>query len=226
MKRLEFDVPAKGPIAVEVEVLLLGAFTGREAADVQAHISEMAARGVTPPEQFPLFYRAMTCLLTQQQDAEASGMDTYPEVEFVVFSAGGEQYVTVGNDQFDLDLEVRGLGEKSKNICQKIVATEAWPLRDVADHWDRLELELSHNGVPLQRGSVSQLGSPERLAEMASRVVPVPRDGTMFFSGTIPFSAEVTPGARTFSAALLDPVLRRALRHDFTISVVTSKVAA
>lgn len=56
--------------------------------------------------------------------------------------------------------------------------------------------------------------------------VPVPRDGTMFFSGTIPFSAEVTPGARTFSAALLDPVLRRALRHDFTISVVTSKVAA
>ena len=226
MKRLEFDVPGKGVVLADIDVILLGAFTGRKSEDVQAHISEMAARGVTPPVQFPLFYRAMTCLLTQNRDAEASGMDTYPEVEFVIFSSGGEQYVTVGNDQFDLDLEARGLGEKSKNICQKIVATKAWPFADVAGHWDELELELSYNGAPLQRGSVSQLGSPFGLAEAASRIAPVPRDGTMLFSGTIPFTAEIAPGARTFSAALIDPVLGRALRHDFTISVVTAKAAA
>ncbi len=226
MKRLEFDVPGRGRLDVDINIVLLGAFTGRELADVQAHIDEMAARGVTPPTSFPLFYRAMTCLLTQGGEAEASGCDTCPEVEFVVFSVSGEQFVTVGNDQFDLDLEARGFGEKSKNICQKVVARTAWPLGEVSAHWDRLILELAQEGRPLQRGPVSQLGSPARLSEKAACVAAVPRDGTMLFSGTIPFMAEIGSGTRTFSAALIDPVLRREIRHDFRISVVTAAAAA
>ena len=226
MKRLEFNVPNGARIGSEIDVLLLGAFTGREPADVQAHISEMAARGVTAPAETPLFYRVMTCLLTQQSQAEAAGRDSYPEVEFVLFSSGGVQYVTVGNDQFDLDLESRGLGEKSKNICQKIVAETAWPLSDVLDHWDRLELELAHGGVALQRGSVGQLLSPNRLAEYVSCGASFPHDRTMLFSGTIPFAEHLDSHVRDFSAALIDPVLGREIRHDFQISVVTAKAAA
>jgi Protein of unknown function (DUF2848) len=214
---LKFKTPSGEPIALAVEQVLLAGYAGRRRADVEAHAAEMRSLGVPVPASLPVFYRAMPCLLTQAGTVDVVGVDTRPEVEFVLFSWKGRRYVTVGNDQFDLAVERHGWGERSKNLCQKIVADTAWPLAEVNPHWDRLVLELSSSEERLQCGSLDLLLEPDRLVELAQGRYDFDAGASLLFSGTIPALQSLGPDTREFCMKLRDPVLGREIVSNFVL---------
>jgi hypothetical protein len=220
VKELCFETPHGRIIRPVIGRILLGGFTGRSASDVAEHVAAMQALGVAPPAATPAFYSAMTCLLTQEEAIEVVGAGTRPEVEFVLFSWQGRRYVTVGKDQFDLETEKRLSTEKAKNLCQKVVGRLAWPLDEVAAHWDSLRLELSQGEIILQSGSVAGILSPEAL--LAAAPAPLERDAqtALVFSGTIPFRQGMEPGFGPFSMSLTDPVLGRGISQLFRVQIV------
>lgn len=217
MSILKFQTPAGDVLSIAAEQMLLAGYAGRNRADVEAHVLEMRRLGVPVPAELPVFYRAMPCLLTQVGSVDVVGLDTRPEVEFVLFAWNGRRYVTVGNDQFDLAVERHGWGEKSKNLCQKIVAGTAWPVDEVMPHWDRLVLELCCNDELLQQGCLDMLLEPHRLLERAGCQASFDTGGILLFSGTIP--ALRAPGAdmRNFCMKLRDPVLGREIVAQFVL---------
>jgi hypothetical protein len=164
----------------------------------------------------------MPCLLTQGRTVDVVGSDTRPEVEFVLFGFEGKQYVTVGNDQFDLVIERQFSPEKSKSLCQKIVADTAWPLDEVQGHWDNLYLELRSQDQVLQASSVGSILEPIQLLERARRDCRFDENTGMLFSGTVPSTGTTHADMTNFSISLQDRVLEREIRCDFKLVDVTS----
>ena len=68
---------------------------------------------------------------------QAVGGDSSGEVETFVFAVDGEMYVSIASDHTDRKLETYSVA-LSKQVCVKPVARAAWPLADVAGHWDEL----------------------------------------------------------------------------------------
>ena len=123
----------------------------------------MARQGVPRPPFTPMFWPVLPHLVTQASSICVYGPDTVPEVEYVLFAWKGVLYVTVGNDQCDIEVERKLSGEKSKNLCPKIVATRAWRIDDILPHWDELQLTLSCNNTVMQDDRLSVLLRPEIL---------------------------------------------------------------
>ena len=69
------------PVTLTVDHLYVAGWTGRDAAAVQHHIDELAALGVAPPSQVPLYYRVSNGLLTQSDLIEVQGEGISGEVE-------------------------------------------------------------------------------------------------------------------------------------------------
>jgi hypothetical protein len=219
--RLHFNLPDGAEVSANVEQLLLTGYSGRDEADIAAHVAEMASLGVAGPDTVPVFHPAMSCLLTQGGTVQAIGPESRPEIEFVLFEANGVRFVTLGNDQFDLATEKHYSAVKSKSLCQKLVARSAWPLKQVSGHWDELLLELRSGATLLQSSAVSAILAPERLMADAVRQRGFRRERGMLFSGTVPMLRPVEAGMREFSMALRDPVLGRAIRCDFQVEDIT-----
>ena len=132
-----------------------------------------------------MFWPVLPHLLTQGDEVAVYGHETTPEVEYVLFTWRDELYVTLGNDQCDIAVEAHGWSERSKNLCQKTVARQAWPVVDVLPHWDELELTLTCNGDLLQQDMLSALIEPHTLLEKVSAADGPQNGGRMVFSGTI-----------------------------------------
>jgi hypothetical protein len=199
---------------------VLAGFAGRQPADVEAHIAEMALHGVRGPAVVPSFWPVMPHLVTQAEAVEVFGTDTTPEVEYVLFTWRGTTYVTVGNDQCDLAIE-RDVGPaKSKNLCQKIVAREAWRLDEVLPHWDDLVLTLACNGTVMQHGRLAGLLRPEVLLEKLAHATDADHEGRMVFSGTIATSGTYPAGPYRVDMSLADPVSGRRIGHRITVAML------
>ena len=200
--------------AVLIHQLVIAGWTGRDAARVQTHIDELAAIGVTPPTQTPVFYRVAAARLTTALAIEVSGNASSGEVEFVVFNHGDRLWVTVGSDHTDRDVEAYGI-TVAKQMCDKPVCADAWPLLDVVGHWDRLVLRAWADGVLYQEGSVAEMHTPGDLIAAYGGLPP----NAAMFGGTMPVVSGVRPATR-FEIELEDPVLGRRLRHGYDIVVL------
>ena len=211
---------ADGRIEPEIDRLILAGFAGRSASDVEAHIEEMARQGVPRPPHFPTLWPVLPHLITQARGITVYGPDTTPEVEYVLFAWQGVDYVTVGNDQCDIEVEAKLSSEKSKNLCQKIVASEAWRLVEVLAHWDDLQLTLSCNGTLAQKGQLAVLIRPEVLRNKVAVANGKDEDGRMIFSGTIATRMTFPKPPYDISMRLTDPRLGREIRHDFRVTAL------
>ena len=200
--------------AVGIDTLVIAGWTGRDLAKVREHIDELAAIGVTPPASVPVFYRVAAARLTTAPIIEVTGDGSSGEVEFVIFNHGDRLWVTVGSDHTDRVVEAYGI-TVSKQMCDKPICAEAWPLLDVAGHWDRLILRAYADGVLYQQGSVAEMQAPGDLIAAYGGLKP----GTAMFGGTMSVIGGVRPAAR-FEIELEDPVLGRRLRHDYTAVVL------
>lgn len=214
---LEFALPQGGRIVAEIRRLICAGYTGRNQADVKAHIQELAAKGIGTPPHIPMLFPIIPTLLSQSTRTYVLGAGTAPEVEFVLFRQDGVDYVTVGSDQTDLVMEAQAAAV-AKNLCPKSVATTAWRLSEVAPHWDSLELELVCNGATMQKGKVAALFAPAALHDLVATYDGPDHEGRMVFSGTIETHGDYPPGEVALSIGLVDPVLGRRLHHAYTVT--------
>src|SRR5712671_260518 len=130
-----------GAMAREVGIddAIVAGWTGRDAAAVEKHVTELEALGVKRPATMPIFYRVSAARLTTATEIEAVGAHSGGEVEFVLLQHGGRMWVGAGSDHTDREVETYGV-TVSKQMCDKPVAPAFWAFDDVAPHWDRLTL--------------------------------------------------------------------------------------
>ncbi|WP_251977709.1 DUF2848 domain-containing protein [Salinicola avicenniae] len=219
---LTFDTP-QGTLTVTPERLAIAGWAGRDQAGVQHHIEELAELGVKPPSSVPLFYRASSLLLTQAVDVEMLGGEGSGEVEVCLVSdAEGRPWVTIASDHTDRKLEAVGVAE-SKQLCAKPIATHAWPLEEVRDHWDSLELRsrIEEQGevVVYQQGTLAELLDVDTLIAKlpaALKQGETLKPNTLLLCGTVPAIGGIRPSPR-FAMTLADPVLNRQIDHQYQI---------
>lgn len=221
------DAAGVSSLAVAPETLIIAGWTGRDAAAIEHHIEELAAVGVPRPSAVPLFYRASPDLLVQGPAIQALGAESSGEVEPVIVAHGGELWVTLGSDHTDRKVEAYSVAV-SKQLCAKPIASDAWRLADVTDHWDRLVLRsravIDGEAVPYQEGPVAGIRPPRDLIERWHRgegrdggaTLP---DGTVMFCGTLGAIGGVRPASR-FEMEIEDPVLGRTIRHAYDIQAL------
>ena len=204
-------------LPISITTLVIAGWAGRDAAAVQHHIDELAALGVKPPRETPLFYRVGASLLTTHAAIEVAGTGSTGEAEAVLIGHPGGMLVGVGSDHTDRLAEAAGV-TWSKQMCPKPVSASLWRYADVAPHWDRLELSsrVLQGGVwrDYQRGAMTGLLHPDDL--LARHPLPV---SAAMYCGTMPAIAPIS-FADAFEATLTDPVLGRKLVCQYAIAAL------
>jgi hypothetical protein len=226
MPLLDFRLePIDGPARterVQINQFVIAGWTARDMAAVQHHIDELARIGVPAPSSVPLFYRVSASQVTQDTEVQVLGADSSGEAEPVLFCHGGEMWLTLGSDHTDRKVETYSVAV-SKQMCVKPVATVAWRLRDVADHWDQLQLRsfITEGGkrVAYQAGALAAMRTPADLVpRFCAGAMSLP-EGTMMSCGTLGAIGGVRP-ALDCQLELEDPVRGRVLRHSYAMSVL------
>lgn len=201
--------------------LVIAGWAGRDVARVEHHIEELAALGVPRPSAVPLYYNVATQMLTQADSIEVLGPHSSGEVEPMLFTAGGEWWLTVASDHTDRKVEGYSVAA-SKQACAKPVAQTAWRWRDVQAHQDDLELRSSivEDGrwVPYQRGTLSELRPLAQLCAgwLQGRALV---DGLFLSCGTIAAMPNADGcairSAREMEIELIDPRFKRRIVHRY-----------
>lgn len=211
-------------VEVPVSVLVIAGWTGRDLALVEEHIAELEKLGVKRPATIPMFYPVSSARLTTRRSIEALGAESSGEVEFVLLQHGGKLWISVGSDHTDRRVETYDVGV-SKQMCDKPVASTWWAFDDVSDHWDQLVLRsfIGSGGerTLYQDGSVSAMLDPMALLARYRASGGLFTEGTLMFCGTLPAHGGIRPAPR-FSLELDDPVSRRTIRHEYTVSCLAA----
>lgn len=227
MTKLQFQIDPvssavsaeSAPLQVELRVLVIAGWAGRDASAIEHHIVELEQLGVPRPSAVPLFYRVAANQLSQSDALQVVGVDSSGEVEAFIFSHGGQTYVSVASDHTDRQLETHSVAH-SKQVCVKPVATHAWRLDEVIEHWDQILIRswIEEGGarVLYQEGTLAGLRAPGDLIGRcfgASNAARIP-DGVGMLCGTVPAKGGIRP-SRTFEMEIEDPVLKRTIRHGY-----------
>jgi Protein of unknown function (DUF2848) len=215
--------------AVGIDDAIVAGWTGRDAAAVEKHITELEALGVKRPATTPIFYRVAAARLTTATEIEVAGAHSGGEVEFVLLQHGGRMWVGAGSDHTDREVETYGV-TVSKQMCDKPVAPVFWAFDDVAPHWDRLTLRahVIENGERkiYQEGPVAAMLKPldligrcalpgERVKD-GSRQLP---ENTLMFCGTLAARGGVRP-TEQFEFEIEDPVVGRSIAHAYSVRIL------
>jgi hypothetical protein len=211
---------------VDVDDAIVAGWTGRDAAAVEKHITELEALGVRRPATTPIFYRVAAARLTTATEIEVVGAHSGGEVEFVLLQHGGRIWVGAGSDHTDREVETYGV-TVSKQMCDKPVAPVFWAFDDVAPHWDRLTLRahVIENGERkiYQEGPVAAMLKPLDLigrcpfpGEEEMRQLP---ENTLMFCGTLAARGGVRP-TEQFEFEIEDPVLGRSIAHRYSVRIL------
>lgn len=139
---------------------VVAGYTGRDAAAVQHHIDELAAIGVAPPPEVPMFYRMDAALFDTAGEHEDSENLTSGEIEPLYVRHNGRYYLGVGSDHTDRVLETEDIGD-SKRACPKPVSNQLIAV----DSLENLSLDdcLARSWVDgelYQEGSLAGLRTP------------------------------------------------------------------
>jgi hypothetical protein len=216
---MEFSSSGK-LIEIEPEVAIVAGFTGRDKEEVQRHVDELVAEGVTAPKDIPSFYPLPASCLTQASRLETLHGATSGEAEIALIREGEKMFVTLASDHTDRRAEAVDIG-LSKQVCPKPIASTVWDYVEVAERWDELELRswILEGGERrlYQEGTAASLLPPEQL--IARLRFARPPDAFVLLTGTIPALGGVQ-GADHFWAELVDPASQRSIRLDYAIKVL------
>lgn len=199
-----------GTIDVPITQLTIAGWTGRDNAAVAHHIAELAAIGVPPPSQTPLFYRTSNILLVQASVVQVVGNGSSGEAEPMLIQHDGTLWLGLGSDHTDRALEATSVAA-SKQACPKVCAGQLWRFDDVADTLDDVRLQ-SWIGTGADE-VLYQDGTLEAILPLADLLQQHPlSDGHAMLCGTLPAMGGVRPSTH-FRASLSDP------QHGQTISL-------
>jgi hypothetical protein len=221
---LTFTIDAQDtttPLTLPIDQAVMAGWTGRDPVARDKHIAELAAIGIARPATTPIYYRVAARRLTTEDSIEVSGTESSGEVEFVLIGWQGRIFVGVGSDHTDRKAEAYNV-TVSKQMCDKPIAPVLWELEDVAGHWDQMILR-SHAWVDgacvlYQEGTLDSMLPVAELIHRGFGSGGLP-DGCAMFGGTFAAKGGIR-SARRFDFELVDPVLKRSIRHGYDVIVL------
>ncbi|MGU3432206.1 DUF2848 domain-containing protein [Actinomycetes bacterium M1A6_2h] len=207
MTDLTFALPDGTEETVTVTTLLNAGYAGRDQAEVQSHIDELAELGIPAPQTIPAMYPISPYLAQQTDRVDVQHGRTSGEAEWALVVLGDgptDVLLTVACDHTDRDLEVHSVAW-SKNASPDVLGRKAWRLADVADRIDEITLTAWVNGdTVIQQGSLADLLAPDYwLGVLKER--DLLRRGTVLISGTISMIPGVDQFADSWRVELMDP---------------------
>lgn len=220
IQQLTFAKTDGQSFTVGIDRSLAAGFTGSDQAAIKAHVDELAEQGIAPPPHIPMLFPVLPTLITNADEIAVIGTDTTPEIEVALFQSGGEAWITVASDQTDRVIEAQSI-TVSKNICPKVVGRTAWPLVDVADHWNELHLTSRCGDTILQDGPLSLMADADEILDFVDRHDGPERNGRLVLSGTIPTDTVPPKGDATIEIELADPVRGRTIAHSYRLRVLS-----
>ena len=204
-------------IDLQIKRVFVAGWTGRNRAAVDHHIEELAALGITPPSQVPLYYRVSNGLLTQSTQIDVLGTSTSGEVEPLIIQQGANLWIGLASDHTDRELEAYSVAA-SKQACAKPVSPELWEYESVKDHLDSLMLRCSikESGqwIVYQEGSLENISLVSELISGSGL-----GENDAMLCGTLPAVGGVRP-ANDYIMELLDPVLDRTIQLSYSVTLL------
>ncbi|MFE0022640.1 DUF2848 domain-containing protein [Amycolatopsis sp. NPDC059021] len=210
---VRFTVPGGAVREIEVRYALNGGYAGRDTAQVQHHVDELAALGVPAPTRVPTLYPLSSNLVSQAGTVQVPHARTSGEAEWalIVGEDADDLLLTAACDHTDRALEVHGVAW-SKQSAPDLLGDFAWPLADIADELDAFTLKawVRHGSADqneerlVQDGTLAQLLPPSYWVEQL-REHGLLRPGTVVLSGTIPMIEGVDQFADGWRVELTDP---------------------
>ncbi|WP_168583129.1 DUF2848 family protein [Gephyromycinifex aptenodytis] len=195
-------------VDVAVRHVFNGGYAGRDTAQVQHHVDELAKLGVPAPTRIPTLYPLSEYLAVQGNRVAVPHGRTSGEAEWALVvpqdaRTAHDYLVTAACDHTDRALEVHGVAW-SKQSAPDFLGEVAWRWGEVAQRFDSFTLRAWVNGDELiQDGSAAQLLSPAYWIEhMESEGLLQP--GTVVMSGTIPMLEGVNQFASSWRVELSD----------------------
>ncbi|MDP5225692.1 MULTISPECIES: DUF2848 family protein [Arthrobacter] len=158
---LSFAVSGTGErIELTEFTAVVAGYTGRDAAAVQHHIDELAAIGVAPPPEVPMFYPVAPESVSTSAAFHVTGAETSGEIEPLYIRHAGRYYLGIASDHTDRRLETVDIGD-SKKACPKPVAGTVIPVDDLAAlSLDECTARSWVDGELYQEGTLSNLRTP------------------------------------------------------------------
>jgi 4-hydroxyphenylacetate 3-monooxygenase len=184
---LTFEVIGSGEtIRLEGFRGIVAGYTGRDMAAVQHHIDELAAIGVAPPPEVPMFYPVPRELFGTSGAHEDSDNLTSGEIEPLYIRHNGTFYLGIGSDHTDRDLESKDIGE-SKRACPKPVSSQVIRV----DNLEALSLDdcIARSWVDgslYQEGTLGGLRKPADVVGLLLQRTDVGDEDFLCLGGTLP----------------------------------------
>lgn len=218
MTLLKFSLEINGiNTLVDISNVYCIGYTGRNKEKTLEHIKELKEIGIPEPREIPALYPVRLSSLNQLGQMDVIGKKTSGEAEIVLLF-GDETYITVGSDHTDRGLETVDIN-KSKQVCDKPLAKQAWKLSDVKEHWDELELSsevfINNDWVPYQHHKISAIIPYEEIVQYL-KDHHVPFKNSIVFAGTVPLLDGFKFGDK-FKVRLSDPIQDKAIETEYTI---------
>ncbi|RKD75168.1 uncharacterized protein DUF2848 [Sinobaca qinghaiensis] len=209
--------------SLKVDQVICIGYSGRDQAKVKEHIEELAEIGVPRPNEVPALFPMRRSSLETEGLLEVVGEQTSGEAEPVLVFGEDENevYLTLGSDHTDRELETVHIG-KSKQVCDKPIAEEAWDLKEVVDHWDDLilssEIYIDGEWVPYQNNPVSAIMPYEDLKNhLKNQSIALPH--SVFLIGTVPLLSGFKFGS-AHRMSLKDPVAGEEITLEYKIEII------
>ncbi|MFC0560639.1 DUF2848 family protein [Halalkalibacter alkalisediminis] len=195
-------------------------YSGSDVKKVQEHIDELAELGIPKPPEIPMLYPVRVTSLNQKGNMEILGTMTSGEAEIVLIFGDTEEeiYVSVGSDHTDRGLESVDIN-KSKQICDKPLAQEAWPLSKLEDNWNELKLAskvlINGSWEPYQEQSVTAILPLEKVLDYLKNK-KLDLKNSVVFAGTVPLLNGFKYGDG-YEVTLLDPRKDQSITCSYTV---------
>lgn len=215
---LEFTVIGSDePLELDDYRSYVAGYTGRDAAAVQHHIDELAAIGVAPPPEVPMFYPVDPATVSQSPAFDDSENLTSGEVEPLYVRAGGRWYFGVASDHTDRDIERDDIGD-SKRACPKPVGTALLPIDLGAADLDAFTARSWVDGRLYQEGSLSALRQPaDVIGRLLAKGEVAESDDIVVLGGTVPLLDGAFTSGTTWTIEIEGSDGTR-LTHEYTMN--------
>src|SRR6478672_8540724 len=127
------------PLKLKVERLWNGGWAGRNRAEVQKHVDELAEHGIPGPTVVPIYFPLSNNLITTSDRIQVVGPESSGEVEYVLLFSERGLLIGLASDHTDRAFERHGI-QQSKQMYPNVMSAAVWPYDEVRDHWDQLQL--------------------------------------------------------------------------------------
>lgn len=201
---LEFDIAGTGRrIELGGFRAFVAGYTGRDPHAVQHHIDELAAIGVAPPPQVPMFYEMPAELFDSSGDHQRTGDTlTSGEIEPLYVRYAGDYYLGVGSDHTDRELETIDIGD-SKRACPKPVGGKLVPVTTLEGFsLDDALAESWVDGRLYQRGTLDGIRTAEEVCGILIDRLDIGDEDFVCLGGTLPLLDGKFTDGRVWKVAL------------------------